>query len=135
MRFGPDSQQSIVTTYEAFEPVEPEVARQQIITELQRARLRNARAPLTITPMPAPLLWALEQIERGANASATLLRAREDLGEVPEGTRLILYAAATPNAPPYADLGDVAAVAAAATPRRARASARGEYLMFVLVGP
>lgn len=134
VRFGPNAQQSIVTTYEAFEPIAPEVARAQIITELQRTRLRDDRAPLTIAPMPAPLLWALEQIERGASASATLRRAREDLGEVPEGTRLILHAAATPSAPPYAHLDDASTVAVAVTPRRARASARGEYLMFVLVG-
>jgi len=136
VRFGPDSQQSIITTYEAFESVDSEVAREGIITLLQQARARDAGAPFEIIAMPAALTWAIEQLALGASIEATLRRATEELGEVPEGTRLFTYAATTLGPPPNADLRDASTLAVAvATPLRRRASARGGYLMFVLVGP
>ena len=135
VRFGPGSQQSIVTTYDAFEPLEPEVARERVITLMQQERARRGEESFALAPLPAPLTWAFEQLAQGANVSATFRRAREDLGAVPEGTTLFVYASPTPSAPPYGNFRQATTLAVAATSRRLHAGARGEYLTFVLVGP
>ena len=134
MRLGLSTIQTIATVYRAFPEPDPEGDRARLVAIAQAERARAGLPAFNVVPMPAPFEQALAQIASGASPTSAFQAASRAYGPVPESTRFGVLALEDLNPSTVAgDSAGTTTIALSVVPFRPERSARGEYLVFVLL--